>query len=739
VDLGADPETEGLDGCGLGIADCGLNDAERSDTAGADVGGTDGAGSDADGATDIGDGGGDGGPAVVSLPEEVVPLVEPGCDDCFVAINETWDGEAEISFPTKGEYSQEYEGQMFYFRPWVRFRMPHPGKVKRLFVLSSGAGALEMRLSSGFPGGHYPCLDETNGEDRYPVGAPYVMETTAEPGWRVFDVSGAEHSLLGYDEFFVIFRQDGDARVGLYYPVPVAPGDYGVYGGLIADAPGDQMTCFPSMSNFTDIAEAPLEWVIRAEIEASEVVPDKGFEDGGADGLNVGGHASFGDYDNDGDEDLLSGGALWENDGNGDFTNATEGAGLATLGGETVWGDYDNDGNRDILGVGGKAMLFRNLGDGTFEDRTEESQIVINSSSQGVAWIDVNQDGYLDFYAASYGTLADPETPDRDYLFISNGDGTFYDFTEAAGIPVGPPKLYHGRGVCTADYDSDGDHDIYVGNYRLDPNQLWQNQGGLDGFVEQGWAAGVKGWFELGGYAHTIGPSFGDLDGDALIDILVPNLAHPRFVDFSDFTTLYFNNGDGTFEGIEAPGAGILYDETHSDSVLLDAENDGDLDVFLTSVYEGRRSYLYLNDGTGGFTDGTYEAGILHLNGWGAASGDVDGDGDQDLVAYRLFRNETVGGHYLALKLVGGATEAGPGVMSNRDAIGAVVEVHAGGMTLLRQVEGGTGTGCQNSSVLHFGLGAADAVDSIEVRWPSGMVQDVGPLPVDQLHALTEI
>jgi hypothetical protein len=675
----------------------------------------------------------------VDLPEQIVDAPGSGCDTCFLAVNETWDGVEEPGFPKEADYTSVYEGQTFFLRPYSRIRMPHPGKVARLYVLTSGAGKIEMRLSSGFPGGHYPCLDENSGEDKYPVGPAFVMETTAEQGWRVFDVSAADYSALGYDELFAIFRQEGDARVGLFSPVPQMPGDYSDYGGLIADAPADGMECFPTMSVFEGTMGGTMAWVIRAEIEASEVIDDKGFLDEGAAGLNVGGHAAFGDYDNDGDDDLLSNGTLWRNDGTGTFENVTEEALLAGLGGETVWGDYDNDGWRDILGVGGAPSLFHNEGDGTFTNVTADSGISIDASSQGVSWLDVDADGFLDFYAASYGTLADSEIPTRDFLFINKGDGTFYDFTETAGIPVSGTKLYHGRGVCVADYDQDGDQDVYVGNYRLDPNQLWQNQGGLAGFIDVAYNAGVKGFFQLGGWGHTIGPSFGDLDGNGLIDLVVPNLAHPRFFYFSDKTTVYLNKGDGTFSAAEAPAAGILYDETHSDSVLFDADNDSDLDVFLTSVYEGRRAYLYANDGTGKFTDVTYAAGILQFNGWGAAAADVDDDGDEDLVAYRLFRNQADNGnHFLRIKLTGAATPGGPTGLSNRDAIGAAVVVTAGGKTLFRQVEGGTGVGCQNSATLHFGLGSTDTVDSVKVLWPSGKTSEHPGLAVDKTHILEE-
>ena len=682
----------------------------------------------------------------IAVDDNKVDAVQPSCDGCLIIANESWDESAEPLVPNMGDYTMlpEDTGYDFtiYYKPWVRFRMPHPGKVTKLYLytsaVSEASGAITVQLSTGFPGGHYPCLDEYTGDDKYPVGKPYQMTVSDLPGWREIDVEGAGHQVGGYDEFFVIFDQLEDARVALEYPNPKKPGDYDSYGGIIADIAEDGQPCFPSMDTFKDAKEVPLIWLVRAEVQPDYQAEKYNFKDLAAEGLNVGGHASFGDFDNDGDEDLLSGGALWQNDGAGQFENVSEAAALAGLGGETVWGDYDNDGFRDILGVGGKATLFHNEGDGTFTQVTEEIGLFIDASSQGVAWVDFNQDGFLDFYAASYGTLADSEKQTRDFLFLNNTDGTFSDVTDAMGMPT-LANFDHGRGVCVADYDGDGDPDIYVGNYRLDPNQLWQNLGGMNGFDNVAVEAGVIGIFEAMSFGHTIGPSFGDLNNDGLWDLVVPNLAHPRFFDFSDPTTVYFNNGDGTFQGFETPEKGILYDETHSDSVLFDADNDGDLDLYLTSVYVGRRSQLYSNDGEGHFTDVTYDAGIKHFNGWGAAAADVDNDGDLDLVAHRLFVNQHENGNQsLQVKLTGGASPGNAAGLSNRDAIGAVVKVTASDNTWYRQVEGGTGTGCQNSSVLHFGLGALTAVDSIEVTWPSGKTTKLGSTEAGQVIEISE-
>jgi len=682
------------------------------------------------------------------VPETVLDGLGPSCDGCLILAQDMWDESWEPTGPEKGQYDIPWTDEggtawTLYFRPWMRFRVPHPGQVTKLFLYTAGGtGELLVQLSTGFPGGHYPCLDPLTGDDSYPVGKPFRMEITEEPGWREIDISGLEHSLLGYDEFFVIFDMVSEARVALSVPAEREAGDYQVYGGLITDIPGDQQDCFPSMSNFEDAEENPLVWLVRAELATEKMQEDRLFLDLGADSPGVGSHVAFGDYDNDGDEDMLCGATLWENDGAGNFQNITEAAGTAGLKGETVWGDYDNDGFRDILGVGGNGTLFKNMGDGTFADVTAESGINVDANSQGTAWVDVDGDGYLDFYSASYGLQSDGEKATRDYIFYNNGDGTFTDVTADLGVPV-TPIYHHGRGICVSDYDEDGDPDIYVGNYRLDPNQLWRNKGGMDGFEDVSWDAGVKGNFASGAWGHAIGPSWGDLNGDGLFDILLPNLAHPRFWTFSDPTIVYFNLGDGTFEQVQSlpftePSTGIRYDETHSDSTIFDIDNDGDQDAFITSVYEGRRSYIYANDGAGHFTDLTYEAGVKHFNGWGSAAADVDGDGDMDLAAHRLFVNQHTGGHYLQIKLTGGATPEATDGFSNRDAIGAVAKVEVDGKTLARQVEGGTGAGNQSSSILHFGLGDATEASKLTVIWPSGKTTEMSDIAADQLLEIME-
>jgi len=161
---------------------------------------------------------------------------------------------------------------------------------------------------------------------------------------------------------------------------------------------------------------------------------------------------------------------------------------------------------------------------------------------------------------------------------------------------------------------------------------------------------------------------------------------------------------------------------------VQDFDNDGDSDLFISCIYDGRFSELYLNDGDGQFTQVNYESGAVIHNGWGSAASDFDNDGDSDLLAYSLFRNDTAaaGNHWLQVRAIGG-------VNANWAAVGAVVEVEAGGVTRMNHVSGGSGTGCQDTMYLQFGLGGTDQVDEIRVTYPGGTTVSVeGPIASDQ-------
>ncbi len=358
------------------------------------------------------------------------------------------------------------------------------------------------------------------------------------------------------------------------------------------------------------------------------------------------------------------------------------------------------------------------------------------SPTEGSAWFDIDNDGWLDLYLANYECSSEYDyfMNYDDKIWRNNGDGTFTDWTESSGIP----QINHaGRGATTGDYDRDGDIDLFVSNYRLDPNFFFRNDATGE-LRDIALTNGTKGVAAAGAFGHTIGAVFGDVDNDGDFDMVHANLAHPFFFWFSDMSMVLINDGAGKFrnEGVER---GLYYRETHSNPTLFDADNDGDLDLFITAVYSSRDSDFYLNDGTGNFTLANYESGLVKRNGWGSSVSDFDRDGDVDLIAYDLFENTaTELGHWVTIRLFGGL-QGGPADdwqtwtgLSNISAIGATVKVKTTRGEQLRHVSGGSGTGVQDSMNLHFGLGEADTIQSIEVLFQGGTSVIVEDVAADQ-------
>jgi hypothetical protein len=436
---------------------------------------------------------------------------------------------------------------------------------------------------------------------------------------------------------------------------------------------------------------------------------------------------AWGDYDGDGWEDLLlDGRMLWRNQGDGTFRDVSSQAGISGSGGHGgVWADFDNDGDLDfytnVRADDARDLLWRNKGDGTFvEIGAQAGDIWDRLPTEGVAWGDYDDDGFVDLYVANYETASvDPDAElgigTEDYLYHNNGDGTFTDVSSRSGIELDGDPLC-GRGVVWADYDDDGDLDIYVSNYRLDPNLLWRNDG--DGtFTNVARDARVEGYgVEQAGsvrFGHTIGSDFGDYDNDGDMDLYVSNLAHPRFIMFSDKSMLMNNRGDGSFID-RFYGSGIAYCETSSDPSWADFDNDGDLDLFYTAVYEDVGSRLFRNTGSR-FEDATGETGASVENGWGTGWCDYDHDGDLDLAVgsgsgFRLLENDGNDNHWFQVEL-----EA---TWDNTAAIGARVRIDAGGDRQVRDVKGGRGTTSQDMLACHFGLGDHRGDVDVSVRWP---------------------
>ncbi|MDA3895531.1 MAG: FG-GAP-like repeat-containing protein [Desulfobacteraceae bacterium] len=422
---------------------------------------------------------------------------------------------------------------------------------------------------------------------------------------------------------------------------------------------------------------------------------------------------AWGDYDQDGFDDLLlDGNLVFKNAGDGRFINTTNTSGLDRLkktnGG--IWGDYNNDGLPDIFITGrSKNHLFENMGKGLFSDQTAIlPDIAAPMQTEAAAWGDLDNDGFLDLYVANYetwGVMRAIGNHDRLYKNISGS--RFKDITDVAGIKT--DEAMCGRGVTWTDINMDGFCDIVVANYRLDPNFLWLNNQSV--LTESADVFGMRGYETEGAFGHSVGPVSGDLDNDGNLDVFITNLAHPRYIEFSDVNMMLMSQGLPDYQFADQyKESGILFEETNSDPALRDIDNDGDLDLYMSSIYPGRYSHLYQNDGKGFFTDISWMSGTRVGNSWGSAFADFDNDGFADLLVasadgVHLFKNNGNSNHWVKVKIYD--------TQCNRFGIGCRVTVKYGSKQQVREVTAGRGSGSQDALAPIFGLG--DYEGSVEI------------------------
>ena len=463
------------------------------------------------------------------------------------------------------------------------------------------------------------------------------------------------------------------------------------------------------------------------------------------------GGAAWLDYDGDGFLDLYitntrdEKNALFRNNHDGTFSNVAEQAGVTSETGNTavVAGDIDNDSCTDLILAGDGAFqgdepsgfrVYANNCDGTFTDITETTGIAGPQISWSLALGDVNNDGYLDLYAAGLMSVSG-SFDHRDRLYINNGDRTFADMTDEAGIDG---EL----ATCSArfsDYDNDGRTDIFVANCLFVDvrTELLRNNGDgtfTDVAVDAGLAILTSGHpLEYARDSRTA-LSFGDYDLDGDLDV---------FASGEIGWPLFENDGEGTYTAIDERELGLAISGDmglggHLAASFADFDNNGYPDVFYAFVQEdSAEGVLRMNNGDKTFIEGMQYSVI---NPGGAAIADYDNDGFVDLVVVTArVRGES--GEPLLLHNRGGdnawITVRTVGVESNRDGIGALVKVSAGDDLYVQEVSAGSGLST-NSPWLTFGLGSRELPVDIEVRWPSGLVEMFENQTQRQVVTLTE-
>ncbi len=454
---------------------------------------------------------------------------------------------------------------------------------------------------------------------------------------------------------------------------------------------------------------------------------------------------------------------LYHNNHDGTFTDVTEKAGVqgCCYGMGVAVGDYDNDGRPDLYVTGWNSnTLYHNNGDGTFTDVTKKAGVAASGWSTGAAFVDYDRDGYLDILVTRYLAwdfsqniwCGDHEAKTRSFchpnvfqpvtsiLYRNNHDGTFTDVSEQAGLDTHPGN---GLGVAINDFDHDGWPDIAVANDAR-PQQLFRNVGNGT-FAEVGASSGLA-WDEHGQTFSGMGIDFRDYDNDGWADIFITDLANQNWA--------LFRNAQGQLQyGSAAAGiAKISHRHSGWGTGFVDMDNDGWKDLFVmqghvmddVDVTQPGLRYLeppaVLRNMRGKFQDVSADSGEIFkvpVAGRGVAFGDLNNDGFVDLAftclngEARILRNGGNANHWLLINTIG--------TSSNRDGIGAQIHLTSESGQEQWEIVSTAGSYLSASDKrVHFGLGSERTVKSIEIRWPSGILQVLSNVPADQILNIRE-
>lgn len=605
----------------------------------------------------------------------------------------------------------------------ARFDLPAPGYIRSVKLLLGGESGTARLHLYGHEGG---------------VAAPLLQRSIIEPitirksrtGLEQIDIVLPNPPFCGNNQIFVA--------------LDIVEGEI----TLLSDYRAKSPSCTSARDSYyyqlLKLADNSWRWgiysyAIDLEIEYPSKLPRGYLADVTIDAKlddSLSNNRSIGWHDINGDSfiDLLVDGRLYRNNGDGSFADITTPSGISGRPKANVFIDLNNDAHVDILFLGSAdeqndaspGIAFINAGDGSFKPSSSILPLLTRPTSASIA--DVDGDGYLDLFVGQ-STERMPDTL-SSRLLINDRNLGFIDRTEA--LRSEERRTIHNNGSQWVDFNNDGAPDLYVVGTHPTGDEIWENagDGSFANTTVQALPAG-----RYGSPARGRGCAWADYDNDGDMDLLRP-LAIPVHLDAEALSAgaIMANSGHPRYETSDDRRVlGIEYEEDRTGGAWGDVNNDGLLDFVTTTTNRCRFSELYLQEPGGSFTSATFEYGLFRISaGDDAIWADYDNDGKLDLITtvngrLRLFKNSAPAvNNYLLLDMVG------------QHAVGARVTVTAGEMRYTREVTSGRGLLMQEPTRLHFGIGGANRVDSVIVRWNNGRTERITDLEANKLHAIRE-
>ncbi len=592
---------------------------------------------------------------------------------------------------------------------------------------------------------------------------PVIFDYDGTPGWKEIDISNTGLRSDGFDKIVIqhimnpkgpFFTFDNDGMSGLSWITdPFTPNGnfYDIMGTIHYNSQGDFMVRFV------------LEYLFpKDSISMNPPAPTLY----NTNLISGGGYPSIVDWNNDGYDDIVLGGTIFQNNQNSTFTNISAANPINASG--TAWGDFDNDGKIDCYAIANGAAdfdkrlewnnnaMYKNTGTQiipinqksvfktpypstkfNFLTSTDNNKDSIHNPYNSISpvFFDYNNDGFLDLFIANRRTelSGKPEMFSPDELWEGSADGTFKNVSVPSGIHAGETYTpydgsngfgyYDCYGAMAVDYNKDNKTDIFVANYRLIKDNLFKNNGNST-FTENAAQTGVQGLptAAQGYFGHGMGCQWGDFNNDGNPDLIVGNLAHTDYRGIYSNPSLIFKNlGSPSYKFDEVhTKMGLKFHEGNAGSIWADLDLDGNLDLW-HGKYSGGMGFFYFNQGAPDYklVEKTWELNCVVQNPWVAVKTDYDNDGDFDFVINgQLYRNDIIHkGKFIGIRLVGS-----PKDKVNMDAYGTKVTITAGGKVFYQELSGSSaGTLCsQNSNELLFGLGEVNKIDGMTIEYSNG-------------------